>query len=85
MVFYDEETQSRPLNLGFVTPSVTTFTGMDPSYTIYTVDGPGEGASYVSARCAMYADGMKKKKISDIIRSVFEAVSLFLLITTTNQ
>ena len=61
MVFYDEETQSRPLNLGFVTPSVTTFTGMDPSYTIYTVDGPGEGASYVSAGYVLFADGVKKK------------------------
>ena len=74
------------MNLGFVTPSVTTFTGMDPSYTIYTVDGPGEGASYVSAGYVLFADGMKKKKrFSDIIRSVFEALSLFLLITTTNQ
>ena len=34
--------------LAFVTPSVTTFTGMNPSYTIYTVDGPGDEASYVS-------------------------------------
>ena len=74
------------MNLGFVTPSVTTFTGMDPSYTIYTVDGPGEGASYVSAGYVLFADGMKKKRFSDdIIRSVFEALSLFLLITTTNQ
>ena len=64
---------------------MTTFTGMDPSYTIYTVDGPGEGASYVSAGYVLFADGMKKKRFSDIIRSVFEALSLFLLITTTNQ
>ena len=47
LVFYDAATQSRPLNLGFITPSVTTYTGLNPSYTIYTVDGPGESASYV--------------------------------------
>jgi len=46
LVFYDAATQSRPVNLGFVTPSVTTYTGMNPSYTIYTVDGPGDEASY---------------------------------------
>ena len=50
LVFYDAATQSRPVNLGFVTPSVTTYTGMNPSYTIYTVDGPGDEASYVSSR-----------------------------------
>ena len=47
LVFYDAATQSRPVNLGFITPSVTTYTGLNPSYTIYTVDGPGESASYV--------------------------------------
>ena len=47
VVFYDSETQSRPLNLGFVTPSVTTYTGMNPSYVLYTVDGPSQEASYV--------------------------------------
>jgi len=46
LVFYDAVTQSRPLNLGFITPSVTTYTGLNPSYTIYTIDGPGESASY---------------------------------------
>ena len=46
-MFYDAATQSRPVNLGFITPSVTTYTGLNPSYTIYTVDGPGESASYV--------------------------------------
>lgn len=47
IMFYDSATMSRPLNLAFVTPSVTTFTGMNPAYTIYTVDGPHEDASYV--------------------------------------
>ena len=38
VVFYDSQTKSRPLNVGFVTPSVTTYTGMNPAYVIYTVD-----------------------------------------------
>ena len=48
VVFYDSQTKSRPLNVGFVTPSVTTYTGMNPAYVIYTVDGPSQEASYVS-------------------------------------
>jgi sphingomyelin phosphodiesterase len=48
IVFYDHETKSRPTNIGFVTPSVTTYTGMNPAFSIYTVDGPGEESSYVS-------------------------------------
>ena len=47
LVFYDAETQSRPLNLGFITPSVTTYTALNPSYTFYTIDGPGDQASFV--------------------------------------
>jgi len=44
-LWYDTETNSVPINVGYVTPSVTTFTGLNPSYRIYTVDGPYEGAS----------------------------------------
>lgn len=47
VVFYDALTQSRPFSVGFVTPSVTTYTGLNPSYTIYTVDGGTSEASYV--------------------------------------
>jgi len=46
LVFYDAATQSRPVSSGFITPSVTTYTGLNPSYTIYTIDGPGDSASY---------------------------------------
>jgi len=45
IVWYDEETNSVPINVGYVTPSVTTYTGLNPSYRIYTVDGPYEGAT----------------------------------------
>ena len=37
-VFYDTETNSRATNVGFVTPSVTTHSGLNPSYRIYTMD-----------------------------------------------
>ena len=59
IVFYDSQTNSRPLNVGFVTPSVTTYTGMNPAYVIYTVDGPSQEASYVSNTrlllCSVYS------------------------------
>merc|ERR1711970_436993 len=46
MVFYDTEDNSRAVNFGFVAPSVTTFTDLNPAYRIYTVDAGYEGASY---------------------------------------
>jgi len=45
IVWYDAETNSVPINVGYVTPSVTTYTGLNPSYRIYTLDGPYPGAS----------------------------------------
>ena len=47
-MFYDYETNEIPINVAFVTPSVTTFTGLNPSFRFYTLDGPYEGASMVS-------------------------------------
>ena len=47
-MFYDYETNQIPINVAFVTPSVTTFTGLNPSFRFYTLDGPYEGASMVS-------------------------------------
>ena len=47
-IFYDYETNQIPINVAFVTPSVTTFTGLNPSFRFYTLDGPYEGASMVS-------------------------------------
>ena len=54
-LWYDAETNSVPINVGYVTPSVTTFTGLNPSYRIYTVDGPYEGASMVSKNVNPYS------------------------------
>ena len=54
-LWYDTETNSVPINVGYVTPSVTTFTGLNPSYRIYTVDGPYEGASMVSKNVNPYS------------------------------
>ena len=47
-MFYDYETNQIPVNIAFVTPSVTTFTGLNPSFRFYKLDGPYEGASMVS-------------------------------------
>ena len=56
MVFYDYETNSIPVNVGFVTPSVTTFTGLNPSFRFYTLDGPYEGASWVSTNNKIFSN-----------------------------
>ena len=47
-MFYDYETNQIPVNIAFVTPSVTTFTGLNPSFRFYKLDGPYEGASMVT-------------------------------------
>jgi len=46
VVFYDQEDPARATGMGFVAPSVTTYTGLNPAYRIYTVDSGYEGASY---------------------------------------
>jgi len=38
VVFYDEETNSRASNVGFITPSVTTYTEMNMAYRIFILD-----------------------------------------------
>ena len=45
-VFYDTDDSSRPVSVGIVTPSITTYTGLNPGYRIYTVDAGYEGASH---------------------------------------
>ena len=47
IVFYDSATNSRATNIGFLSPSVTTYKGLNPSYRLYTVDGFDEGSSLV--------------------------------------
>lgn len=44
-LYYDYETNTVPISVGFVCPSVTTYTGLNPSYRIYHMDGPYERAS----------------------------------------
>ena len=51
IVFYDSETNSRPTNIGFVTPSVSTYSGYNMGYRLYTIDGFYEGNSLVSLFC----------------------------------
>ena len=38
-MFYDYDTNQIPVNIAFVTPSVTTFTGLNPSFRFYKLDG----------------------------------------------
>lgn len=48
-IFYDQvDDVNRPVNVAFVAGSLTSFSNLNPSYRIYTVDGPRVGASWVS-------------------------------------
>ena len=47
VVFYDTETNSRPNNIGFVTPSVSTYAAYNMAYRLYTIDGFYPGNSLV--------------------------------------
>ena len=47
-IFYDVETYTRATNVVYVGGSVTTYSQINPSYRMYTVDGSYNGASWVS-------------------------------------
>ena len=47
MVYYDYETNTVPINVAYIVPCVTTYTGLNPSFRFYTLDGPYDGASMV--------------------------------------
>ena len=50
-LFFDPATNSskrRPTNVAYVALSVTTYTGLNPAYRVYTVDGFYNGSSWVS-------------------------------------
>ncbi len=46
-VFYDTQSGSRPISVGFVTPSVTPHTNVNMAYRIFTLDGDYEGTTRV--------------------------------------
>lgn len=45
-VFYDTATFKTPVDVAFIAPSVTTFSGLNMGYRFYTVDGVYNGSSY---------------------------------------
>ncbi len=47
LVYYDTETNSRAVSVGYITPSVGTRSNLNPSYRIFTVDGEYDGSSWV--------------------------------------
>jgi len=38
-IFYDLENRTRPINIAYIGPSVTTYYGLNPTYRIYEVSG----------------------------------------------
>lgn len=49
-IFYDMKDNSRPFGIGYLGPSATTFTYMNPGYRVYYVDGDYEGTTRVSRK-----------------------------------
>lgn len=47
-IYYDSETSKRPISVGYVGPSLTTFAYGNPGYRIYTIDGDHNETFYVS-------------------------------------
>lgn len=47
-IYYDSETKQRPVSVGYIGPSVTTFVDGNPAYRIYAIDGDHKDSSYVS-------------------------------------
>ncbi|ESP02348.1 hypothetical protein LOTGIDRAFT_92630, partial [Lottia gigantea] len=45
-VFYDENDLKRPLNIAYISPSVTPYSDLNPGFRIYTVDGNYNGSSW---------------------------------------
>jgi len=46
-IFYDTVDVSRPVNVAFIAPSLTTYSKLNPGYRTYTVDGPRPGSTWV--------------------------------------
>ena len=46
-LYYDPESK-KPISVGYISPSVTTFTGLNPGYRVYTVDGIHPNSTWVS-------------------------------------
>ena len=47
-IFYDQEESDRPVNVAFIAGSLAPYINLNPSYKVYTVDGPRPGATWVS-------------------------------------
>ncbi|KAK4018537.1 hypothetical protein OUZ56_000587 [Daphnia magna] len=45
-IFYDLVNASRPTNVAFMGPSLTTFTDLNPGYRVYTIDGRRPGSTW---------------------------------------
>lgn len=45
-IFYDAEDPTRPTNVAFIGPSVTTYLHLNPGYKVYTIDGERSGSTF---------------------------------------
>lgn len=49
-LFYDPDDLNRPVNVAYMGPSVTPYTGLNPGYKIYYIDGDHVNSTRVSTR-----------------------------------
>ena len=48
-IFYDTVNVTRPVNVAWIAPSLTTYSKLNPGYRTYTIDGQRSGSTWVSS------------------------------------
>ncbi|XP_072029445.1 sphingomyelin phosphodiesterase-like [Amphiura filiformis] len=64
-LFYDVDTLKRPTNVVYVGGSVTTYSQINPSYRVYTVDGNYSGSSWVVLDHATHILNITEANLTD--------------------
>lgn len=59
-LMFTEEPDHHPTGLVFISPSLTTFSGLRPSFRVYTLDGVYEGSTYRPLDTATYLLDLEK-------------------------
>ncbi|EEB20401.1 sphingomyelin phosphodiesterase, putative [Pediculus humanus corporis] len=62
-IYYDSETSKRPISVGYVGPSLTTFAYGNPGYRIYTIDGDHNETFYDVVDYECWIMNLKKSNI----------------------
>lgn len=47
-LYFDEENGNKPIGVGYLAPSMTTYTNLNPGYRVYHIDGDRVNSTWVS-------------------------------------